>query len=98
VRLIKLLAKFLLVEFVLRSFSSLLVITYSITKLAILLSRLLFLSITNLSYVSSNSLLLNKEPMYVMLISKLEDTLVSFFYIRVLCLVLLQFLQRYRAS
>jgi hypothetical protein len=33
-----------------------------------------------------------------MLESNLEDTSVSFLYVRALCLVLLQFLQRYRAS
>jgi hypothetical protein len=36
--------------------------------------------------------------MYVVLLSELEDISVSFLYVRVLCLVLLQFLQRRRAG
>jgi hypothetical protein len=36
--------------------------------------------------------------MYIVLILDLEDISVSFLYIRVLCLVLLQFLQRCIAS
>jgi hypothetical protein len=36
--------------------------------------------------------------MYVVLSSELEDILVSFLHMRALCLVLLQFLQRRRAS
>jgi hypothetical protein len=36
--------------------------------------------------------------MYVVLSSKLEDISVSFLHVCTLCLVLLQFLQRYRAS
>jgi hypothetical protein len=71
---------------------------YSITKPAILPSRLLFLSTTNLSYASLILSLLNKEPIYVVLTSNLEDILVSFLHVRALYLVLLQFLQRRRAS
>jgi hypothetical protein len=43
-------------------------------------------------------LLLNKEPTYVVLTLDLEDISVSFLHMRALCLVLLQFLQRYTAS
>jgi hypothetical protein len=67
-------------------------ITYSTTKLPTLLNRLKSLSITNLYYVSLILLLLNKEPIYVMLISNLEDASVSFLHVRVLYLVPLQFL------
>jgi hypothetical protein len=56
------------------------------------------LSITNTSYNSLISSLSNKEPTYVLLASNLEDISVSFLHVRALCLVLLQFLQRCRAS
>jgi hypothetical protein len=56
------------------------------------LSRSIFLSVTNLYYNSSISLLLNKEPIYVVLASNSEDILVLFLHVRVLCLVLPQFL------
>jgi hypothetical protein len=56
------------------------------------------LSAANLYYNSLILLLLNKEPMYVILILDLEDISVSFLHMRVLYLVILQFLQRCRAS
>jgi hypothetical protein len=56
------------------------------------------LSSTNLRYASLFLLLLNKEPMYVILTLDLEDISVFFLYVRALYLVLLQFLQRCIAS
>jgi hypothetical protein len=71
---------------------------YSITKPNTLLNLIKRLSSTNLYYASLILLLLNKEPMYIMLISNLEDISVFFLYIYTLYLVLLQFLQRCIAS
>jgi hypothetical protein len=67
-------------------------LTYSITKPNTLPNLTKRLSGTNLYYVSLILLLLNKEPMYIVLVSNLEDISVFFLYIRALCLVLLQFL------
>jgi hypothetical protein len=49
---------------------------------------------TNSCYDSSISSLLNKEPMYVVLVSNLEDISISFLHVRALCPVPLQFPQR----
>jgi hypothetical protein len=67
-------------------------VTYSISKLAILVSWLLFLSITNTCYKSLILSLLNKKLAYVILRSNLEDTSVFFLHVRALYSVLLQFL------
>jgi hypothetical protein len=56
------------------------------------------LSTVTLFYASLISSLLNKEPTHVILASNLEDISVSFLHVRALCLVLLQLLQRRRAS
>jgi hypothetical protein len=56
------------------------------------------LSSSNLYYNSLILSLLNKKPTYVILILDLEDISISFLHVRVLYLVLLQFLQRYRVS
>jgi hypothetical protein len=71
---------------------------YSTTKRVNLLSRLKMLSSTNLYYASLILLLLNKEPTYVVLASNLEYASIFFLHVRELYLVLLQFLQRCRAS
>jgi hypothetical protein len=51
-------------------------------------SRLIFLGVTNSCYNSLISSLLNKEPIYVVLVFDLEDILVLFLHVRALYLVL----------
>jgi hypothetical protein len=73
-------------------------LTYSTIEWVNPSSGSIFLSATNSCYNSSISSLSNKEPIYVILASNSEDILVSFLHVRVLCLVLPQFLQRYIVS
>jgi hypothetical protein len=73
-------------------------ITYSITEPDTSPNPTKRLGGTNSCYASSISSLLNKEPMYIVLASNLEDVSVSFLYVRALCLVPLQFPQRCVAS
>jgi hypothetical protein len=53
-------------------------ITYSITKCAISLSVLLFLSITNFMYENLNYSILTIDALYSLLISKRESSSISF--------------------
>jgi len=73
-------------------------VTYSTIKPAKPSSRPFFLGTTNSCYASLFLSLLSKEPMYVVLASVSEDISISFFHVRALCLVLLQFPQRRRAG
>jgi hypothetical protein len=50
------------------------------------------LGTTNLCYNSSISSLLNKDPMYIVLVSNPEDISISFLHVRALYLVPPQFL------
>jgi hypothetical protein len=72
--------------------------TYSTTQPANRPNPPKSLGTTNTTYASLDLFLSNKEPIYVVLASNLEDVSVSFLHVRALCLVSLQFLQRYRAS
>jgi hypothetical protein len=67
-------------------------ITYSITEPDTSPNPTKRLGGTNLCYASLISSLLNKEPMYNVLTTNLEDISVSFLHVRALCLVPLQFL------
>jgi hypothetical protein len=67
---------------------------YSTTEPAKAPSRPFLLGMTNSCYTSSFLLLLDKEPMYVVLASNSEDTSISFSHLCALCPIPPQFPER----